>query len=114
MTQPLPPSTTPFVPGDRLDELPGYFEANRAFHRRIVVCSDNPVRLWVRDQLALRVDHARPSGSVVGDARACPQRPVGRAGVARARCGHRRGDAAIAAGCGVGCLTPGVLACKIE
>jgi DNA-binding GntR family transcriptional regulator len=42
-----------------LDELPGYFEANRAFHRRIVECSANPVLLWVWDQLALRVDRAR-------------------------------------------------------
>lgn len=42
-----------------LDELPGYFEANRAFHRRIVVCANNPVLLWVWDQLALRVDRAR-------------------------------------------------------
>jgi DNA-binding GntR family transcriptional regulator len=41
------------------DELPGYFEANRAFHRRIVECSANPVLLWVWDQLALRVDRAR-------------------------------------------------------
>jgi hypothetical protein len=63
MTQPLPPPTTPFAPGERLDELPGYLEANRAFHRRIVVGSDNPVRLRVRDQLALRVDRARPPGS---------------------------------------------------
>jgi DNA-binding GntR family transcriptional regulator len=42
-----------------LDELPGYFEANRNFHRRIVECSGNPVLLWVWDQLALRVDRAR-------------------------------------------------------
>jgi DNA-binding GntR family transcriptional regulator len=42
-----------------LDELPGYFEANRAFHRRIVECAANPVLLWVWDQLALRVDRAR-------------------------------------------------------
>ncbi|MBA3478940.1 MAG: GntR family transcriptional regulator [Lautropia sp.] len=41
------------------DELPGYFEANKAFHRRIVECADNPVLLWVWDLLALRVDRAR-------------------------------------------------------
>lgn len=41
------------------DELPGYFEANKAFHRRIVEIADNPVLLWVWDLLALRVDRAR-------------------------------------------------------
>lgn len=41
------------------DELPGYFAANKAFHRRIVECADNPVLLWVWDLLALRVDRAR-------------------------------------------------------
>ena len=41
------------------DELPGYFEANKAFHRRIVEYADNPVLLWVWDLLALRVDRAR-------------------------------------------------------
>ena len=41
------------------DELPGYFEANKAFHRRIVECAGNPVLLWVWDLLALRVDRAR-------------------------------------------------------
>lgn len=41
------------------DELPGYFEANKAFHRRIIECSGNPVLLWVWDLLALRVDRAR-------------------------------------------------------
>jgi DNA-binding GntR family transcriptional regulator len=41
------------------DELPGYFEANKAFHRRIIECSANPVLLWVWDLLALRVDRAR-------------------------------------------------------
>jgi DNA-binding GntR family transcriptional regulator len=41
------------------DELPGYFEANKAFHRRIVECAENPVLLWVWDLLALRVDRAR-------------------------------------------------------
>ena len=41
------------------DELPGYFDANKAFHRRIVEYADNPVLLWVWDLLALRVDRAR-------------------------------------------------------
>ena len=41
------------------EELPGYFEANKAFHRRIVEVADNPVLLWVWDLLALRVDRAR-------------------------------------------------------
>jgi DNA-binding GntR family transcriptional regulator len=41
------------------DELPGYFETNKAFHRRIVEYADNPVLLWVWDLLALRVDRAR-------------------------------------------------------
>ena len=41
------------------DELPGYFEANKAFHRRIVELSGNPVLLSVWDQLALQVDRAR-------------------------------------------------------
>ena len=41
------------------DELPGYFEANRAFHRRIVEYADNPVLLRVWDLLALQVDRAR-------------------------------------------------------
>jgi len=41
------------------DELPGYFEANKAFHRRIVEYADNPVLLRVWDQLALQVDRAR-------------------------------------------------------
>jgi len=41
------------------DELPDYFEANKAFHRRIVALADNPVLLWVWDLLALRVDRAR-------------------------------------------------------
>jgi DNA-binding GntR family transcriptional regulator len=42
-----------------LDRMPDYFEANRAFHRRIVECAGNAVLLWVWDQLALRVDRAR-------------------------------------------------------
>lgn len=41
------------------DELPDYFEANKAFHRRIVEYAENPVLLWVWDLLALRVDRAR-------------------------------------------------------
>jgi DNA-binding GntR family transcriptional regulator len=41
------------------DELPGYFEANKAFHRRIVEGSGNPVLLWIWELLALRVDRAR-------------------------------------------------------
>lgn len=41
------------------NELPGYFAANKAFHRRILECADNPVLLWVWDLLALRVDRAR-------------------------------------------------------
>lgn len=39
--------------------LPDYFAANRAFHRRIVEYSGNPVLLWVWDMLAPRVDRAR-------------------------------------------------------
>jgi len=41
------------------DELPGYFEANKAFHRRIVETSGNPVLVWIWELLALRVDRAR-------------------------------------------------------
>lgn len=41
------------------NELPGYFEANKAFHRKIIEFSDNKVLLWVWDLLALRVDRAR-------------------------------------------------------
>lgn len=40
-------------------ELPGYFAANKAFHRRIVEVADNPVLLWIWDLLSLRVDRAR-------------------------------------------------------
>lgn len=40
-------------------ELPGYFAANKAFHRRIVEYSGNPVLLWVWDLLSLRIDRAR-------------------------------------------------------
>jgi DNA-binding GntR family transcriptional regulator len=39
--------------------LPDYFAANRAFHRRIVEYSGNPVLVWVWDMLAPRVDRAR-------------------------------------------------------
>lgn len=41
------------------DELPGYFEANKAFHRKIVELSRNSVLIWVWELLALRVDRAR-------------------------------------------------------
>lgn len=46
------------------DELPGYFEANKAFHRRIVLLSGNPILTWVWDLLALRVDRARYSSNL--------------------------------------------------
>lgn len=46
------------------DELPGYFEVNKAFHRRIVELSGNPVLLWVWELLALRVDRARYSSNL--------------------------------------------------
>lgn len=46
------------------DELPGYFEANKAFHRKIVELAANPVLLSVWDQLALRVDRARYSSNL--------------------------------------------------
>jgi DNA-binding GntR family transcriptional regulator len=46
------------------DELPGYFEANKAFHRRIVELSGNSVLVWVWDLLALRVDRARYSSNL--------------------------------------------------
>lgn len=41
------------------DDLPGYFRENKAFHRRIVESTRNPVLLWVWDQLSVRVDRAR-------------------------------------------------------
>lgn len=41
------------------DELPAYFEANKAFHRRIIELSRNSVLIWVWELLALRVDRAR-------------------------------------------------------
>jgi DNA-binding GntR family transcriptional regulator len=41
------------------DELPGYFEANKAFHRKIIEFSGNKILLWIWDLLALRVDRAR-------------------------------------------------------
>lgn len=46
------------------DELPGYFEANKAFHRRIVELSGNSILLWVWELLALRVDRARFSSNL--------------------------------------------------
>jgi len=46
------------------DELPGYFEANKAFHRRIVELARNPTLLWVWELLALRVDRARYSSNL--------------------------------------------------
>lgn len=46
------------------DELPGYFEANTAFHRKIVALSGNPILAWVWDLLALRVDRARYSSNL--------------------------------------------------
>lgn len=45
-------------------ELPGYFEANKAFHRRIVELSGNAILLWVWELLALRVDRARYSSNL--------------------------------------------------
>lgn len=45
------------------DELPGYFEANKAFHRRIVELSRNSILVWVWELLALRVDRARFSSN---------------------------------------------------
>lgn len=41
------------------DELPGYFKANKDFHRAILASANNSVLLWVWDLLALRVDRAR-------------------------------------------------------
>jgi DNA-binding GntR family transcriptional regulator len=46
------------------DELPGYFEANKAFHRRIVELSGNSILIWVWELLALRVDRARYSSNL--------------------------------------------------
>lgn len=46
------------------DELPGYFEANRAFHRKIVDLSGNSVLIWVWELLALKVDRARYSSNL--------------------------------------------------
>jgi DNA-binding GntR family transcriptional regulator len=46
------------------DELPGYFEANKAFHRRIIELSNNSILLWVWELLALRVDRARYSSNL--------------------------------------------------
>lgn len=47
---------------------PGYFAANKAFHRRIVECADNPVLLGIWDLLSLRVDRARCGGGRPRDA----------------------------------------------
>jgi DNA-binding GntR family transcriptional regulator len=47
------------------EELPDYFEANKAFHRRIVEYAGNPVLLWVWDLLALRVDRARYASNLL-------------------------------------------------
>jgi len=41
------------------NELPEYFRANKAIHRKIVEAAANPVLLWLWDLLALRVDRAR-------------------------------------------------------
>jgi len=46
------------------DELPGYFEANKAFHRRIVELSRNAILIWVWELLAFRVDRARYSSNL--------------------------------------------------
>jgi len=46
------------------DELPGYFEANKAFHRKIIALSGNPVLIWIWELLALRVDRARYSSNL--------------------------------------------------
>lgn len=46
------------------DELPGYFEVNKAFHRKIVELSGNSILLWVWELLALRVDRARYSSNL--------------------------------------------------
>jgi DNA-binding GntR family transcriptional regulator len=46
------------------DELPGYFEANKDFHRHIVALSGNSVLTWTWEQLALRVDRARYSSNL--------------------------------------------------
>jgi len=46
------------------DELAGYFEANKAFHKAIIELSGNSVLAWVWDLLALRVDRARFSSNL--------------------------------------------------
>ena len=46
------------------DELPGYFETNKAFHRKIVEVAANPVLLWIWDLLAMRIDRARYSSNL--------------------------------------------------
>ena len=45
------------------NELPAYFAANKAFHRKIVELSRNPILIWIWDLLALRVDRARYSSN---------------------------------------------------
>ena len=45
------------------NELPNYFAANKAFHRKIVELSRNNVLIWIWDLLALRVDRARYSSN---------------------------------------------------
>ena len=41
------------------DDLPDYFKANKAFHRKILECAQNSTLLWIWDLLSLRVDRAR-------------------------------------------------------
>jgi len=41
------------------DDLPDYFKANKAFHRKILEYAHNSTLLWVWDLLSLRVDRAR-------------------------------------------------------
>lgn len=41
------------------DDLPHYFKANKAFHRKILEYAQNSTLLWVWDLLSLRVDRAR-------------------------------------------------------
>jgi len=41
------------------DDLPDYFKANKAFHRKILEYAHNSTLLWIWDLLSLRVDRAR-------------------------------------------------------
>ena len=41
------------------DDLPDYFKANKAFHRKILEYAQNSTLLWIWDLLSLRVDRAR-------------------------------------------------------